>query len=122
MCNFEGMHLKFLFPLLFLFIFTISFTTEDEQIKFKSVSHTPSLPPQRCNLGQISVSASGVSIVAVIAQSLTSLNYTFTFSFFQRLMWGLVLKSFSIVGRCYRLLTNYSLLLPGKTYAVGSIF
>lgn len=54
---------------------------EDEQIKFKSISHTPSLPPQRCNLGQISVSASDVSIVAVIAQSLTLLNYFYLFFF-----------------------------------------
>lgn len=46
----------------------------DEQIKFKSASHTL-LPSQRCNLGQISASASDVGIVTSIAQSLASLNY-----------------------------------------------
>lgn len=42
-----------LFPLLFS-LFCTEFTMGDEQIKFKSASHTP-LPSQRCNLGQISV-------------------------------------------------------------------
>lgn len=62
------------FPLFFSSLFTTEFTMADEQIKFKSASHTL-LPSQRCNLGQISVSASDVGIVTLIAQSLASLNY-----------------------------------------------
>lgn len=88
----------------------------DEQNKFQSASHTL-LCSQRCNLGQISVSASDVT---PIAQSLTSLNYFYLVCVFLCLLWGLVPKSFSIVGRCNHLLANHSSLLPPKSHALDS--
>lgn len=69
----ERMHLM-VFPPLFFSLFSKEFLMGDQQIKFKSVSHTL-LPSQRCNLGQISVSASDVGIVTPIAQSLASLYF-----------------------------------------------